>query len=481
MNRSVVIVGAGVAGICAGVRLTEAGFDVTIFEKSSRVGGVWNYNSYPGAACDIASVLYSFSFNVNPRWTRPFARQDEIQAYLADTVRDFDLERRIRCNTGVRSLVWSESDQLWTIELDSGESCEARYVISAVGLFGEPATPDIPGLETFTGKHFHSARWDHEQSLEGRSVAVIGSAASAVQLIPEVAKVVGHLDVYQRSANWVLPKDDEPYSPDTIQEFISDPSTLLARRSDLFDIIDLALDYSRNEAMRNAAEQRGREALEQVTDAETRRKLTPSHAWGCKRPLMSADFYPVFNQPNVELITEPIAQIDGDCIVTSDGRRRRVDTIIFATGFHVGRYLAGMDVVGRDGRRIDDVWQGVPTAYLGIMTAGFPNLFMLYGPNTNGGNSIMAMIESQMSYVMDVLDVIERSDVAWVDVREEVLAEYDARVQRDLDSIEVWGPGGCNGYYRGPSGRIITQWPHGFGAYTRLLENPDLSSFETSR
>jgi cation diffusion facilitator CzcD-associated flavoprotein CzcO len=476
-NKRVAIIGAGASGITAAVFLRRAGYEIEIFEKASAPGGVWHYNTYPGVACDIETALYSFSFEENLRWSRPYAQGPEIQRYMAGAIERLALRDVLRLNTEVVSLAWDDARATWTVTLGDGATREVEFVVSAVGLFGAPLVPEIPGLDTFAGTTIHSARWDHEHTLDGEAVAVVGSAASAVQLIPEIAKVVGSLCIFQRTANWVLPKSDQPYTDAQLASFEADPSIRSAHRQQLFDLIDKGLDFTANEAIRNGAEQAGRQALLQVADPDTRRRLTPDHPWGCKRPLMSNDFYPVFNQPNVELVTDPIARIVPEGIVTADGTVRRVDTIVLSTGFHVGGYLAQMKVTGRDGVTIADAWADGPSAYLGLLTAGFPNLFMLYGPNTNGGNSIIAMIEAQVAFMMELLGQLDASGRRWLDVRRERLATYNAELQRGLDSVDVWNPG-CNGYYRGVSGQIVTQWPWSITEYTRRTDASDLADFE---
>jgi cation diffusion facilitator CzcD-associated flavoprotein CzcO len=477
-RRRVAIIGAGPGGICTGVRLLEAGHhDFVILEKAPGVGGTWWHNRYPGAECDVKSHLYSFSFALNPEWSRPYARQPEIRAYLEDCVERFGLEPYLRLGTEVRSARWDEADALWRLTVDPGEEIEAEVVVSALGMFGAPVVPDIPGLDTFAGTVFHSARWDETHDLAGERVAVIGSAASAVQLIPEIAPEVGHLSVFQRSANWVLPKEDTPFTEAELENLRQDPDAVRALRDQTFGTIDATITFS-NPALLEGAEAAGLRNLEVVEDPEVRRRLTPTIPWGCQRPLSSNVYYPTFNRPNVELVVDPITEITPDAIVTADGTERPVDTIILATGFATTKFLGALDVVGRDGRRIDDAWADGPQAYLGITTTGFPNLFMLYGPNTNNG-SIIYMIECQVDYVMRQLQRLEDEDLAWMDVRREVMDEYNEKLQQDLDGIGVW-QAGCNTYYRVPSGRIVTQWPHTMTEYRARTERPDAEVYETS-
>ncbi len=476
--RRVAIIGAGPGGICTGVRLLEAGHDdFVILEKAPGVGGTWWHNRYPGAECDIKSHLYSFSFAPNPSWTRPYARQPEIKTYLEECVKRFGLEPHLRLGTEVQAARWDDDRAVWRLTVEPGEEIEAEVLVSALGMFGAPVAPDIPGLDTFGGTIFHSARWDDDHDLSGETVAVIGSAASAVQLIPEIAPDVGQLYVYQRSANWVLPKEDTPFTAEELAELERAPAAVAERRNEIFRSVDPNLTFA-DPQRRAAAEAAGRFNIAVVEDPELQRKLTPTMPFGCKRPLASNLYYPTFNRPNVELVVDPITEITSDSVVSADGHARRVDTIILATGFTTTRFLGALDVVGRDGRHIDEAWADGPQAYLGITTTGFPNLFMLYGPNTNNG-SIIYMIECQVDYVMQVLEQMDERDLAWVDVRGDVMDEYNTALQDDLAGVEVW-QAGCNGYYRVPSGRIVTQWPHSMSEYHERTQHAELDAFETA-
>jgi cation diffusion facilitator CzcD-associated flavoprotein CzcO len=352
-------------------------------------------------------------------------------------------------------------------------------VVSAVGMFGGLRWPEIEGLASFAGTAFHTARWDAEHRLEGRRVAVIGSAASAVQLIPEVARVVEKLHVFQRSPNWVLPKDDVPWTSEQIGAFRADPAVVARSREEIFTQLDGVITFSNPQGLALATEA-GRRAIAVVADPEVRRKLTPATPYGCQRPLMSNDYYPTFNRPNVELVTEPIRRITAGGVETEDGVERRVDTLVLATGFAATSFLSTIDVVGRQGASLADAWADGAHAYLGITTAGFPNLFMLYGPNTNNG-SILFMLECQADYVVRVLAWMDAERLGWVDVRPEIEARYNEQLQRDLDGVGVWAPGGCSNYYRGPSGRIVTQWPHGMVEYRRRTGRLEPGDFLTSR
>lgn len=473
-SRRIAIVGAGVGAICAGVRLRQAGFDdFVMLEQAAGVGGTWRRNRYPGLSCDIPSHLYSFSFHRKPDWTRPYAPQAEILQYMEGVVEAHGLMPHVRLNTKVLGATWDEDSATWRIEIEHDgkrDDVIADVLISSMGMFGELNWPDIAGRDTFTGTAFHSGAWNSDHDLTGERVAVIGSAASAVQLVPEIAKVVDRLHVFQRSANWVLPKEDVPFTAEQLAGFVADPSTTDELRDVALERIGGTKPFSTREA-RDQAEQAGLHNISVVEDPELRRQLTPTVPWGCQRPLFSNDYYPTFNRPNVELVTEPIRRITPAGVLTVDGREREVDTIIYATGYETTRYLSRLAITGRRGTSIHDAWRDGALAYLGITTAGFPNLFMLYGPNTNHG-SIIYMIECQVEYVVRMLQAMDERGLRHVDVRAEAMAQYNAQLQIDLGEVTVWH-GGCHQYYRVPSGRIVTQWPHAMFVYRDLTETPD--------
>ncbi len=474
------IVGAGAGGICAGIKLLESGRDdFLIFDRAPQVGGTWHRNTYPGVECDIAAHLYCYSFAPNPNWTRAFPPQTEIRAYLEDTAREYGVEPHLRLGTGVESATWDEKHARWRLVLDDGEEVEAQFVVSAVGMFGDIFIPDIPGLDSFEGTRFHSANWDHDHDFEGERVAVIGSAASAVQFVPEIAPKVAQLHVFQRTPNWVLPKQNEAYSDDQKNAFRTQPELMAESRKQIFDVVEKSLTYTQPEFF-EIAEQMGRTALEAVEDPVVRAQLTPDHPFGSKRPLASNSYLQSFNRSNVELVVDPIERVTANSVVTTDGKEREVDTILLATGFETQKFASVIDFRGRGGLRLRDAWEKGPEAYLGVTTSGFPNLFMLYGPNTNGGNSIILMLEFQIQYMLRILEEAEKAGVDWLDVRREVMDEYNSTLQEELQSIAVW-QAGANDYYRTASGRIVTQWPHCFAVYKERVDRDHLSSFEAGR
>jgi cation diffusion facilitator CzcD-associated flavoprotein CzcO len=470
----IAIIGAGPGGLCMGIRLERAGCErFEILEKASGVGGTWYWNRYPGCACDIPSHLYSYSFEIKRDWSRPYAPQAEILAYLEHCAEKYGLLPHCRFGDAVRGARWDEAAAQWTLALASGRSVSADVVVSAIGMFNEVATPGIPGLDSFAGTQFHSARWNWDHDLAGESVGVIGSAASAVQLVPEIVKKAGRVHLFQRTANWVAPKQDDPYTEKQLARFCSDPGAALAVRSKIFESFGGPGIYER---VRPEMEAACLANLAQVEDPDVRARLVPDHPWGCKRPLLSNDYYPAFNRPNLELVTDPVERITRTGIVTADGRERRVDTLILATGFATTKFLSAIDVVGRGGLTIADAWNDGAQAYKGVTTAGFPNLFMLYGPNTNA-DSIITMIEYQADHVLRQIQRIAREGLAWIDVKPAPMAAYNAEIQRELEAIQSW-QAGCTGYYRAPGGRIVTQWPRSMPALEQALSGLDEECYE---
>lgn len=470
------IIGAGPGGLCMAIKLKEAGFErFTILEKGPQVGGTWHWNRYPGCACDIPSHLYSFSFDVKRDWSRPYAPQPEILEYLEGIAEKYDLLRHCRFDARVDRAEWDDETARWTVTLEGGETVESDVVVSAIGMFNSLVYPDVPGVEDFAGTRFHSAQWDATHDLTGETVGVIGSAASAVQLVPEIVKEAARVHLFQRTANWVLPKEDDPYTEEQLEAFRNDPRLAAAVRQEIFDGIETGQAFY-DARVRAEMEATVRQALEVVEDPEVREKLTPTHVWGCKRPLFSNDYYAAFNRPNLELVTDPIERITKSGLVTADGRERAVDTLVFATGFRATEYLSNIDVTGRDGLKLSDAWSDGAQAYQGVTTAGFPNLFMLYGPNTNQG-SLITMIEWEVDHALEHIRRLVDEDLAWIDVRADRQAAYNEQIQKDIEAVEPWGDG-CNGYYRAPSGRVVTQWPKNMGAYRDMVREIDPDAYE---
>ncbi len=393
---------------------------------------------------------------------------------MREVAEQYGIRPLVRFGASVERAVWSEATATWTLTIAGGESVEADSVIGATGMFGTPLVPDIAGLDSFTGTVMHTARWDWSHDIAGERIAVIGSAASAVQLVPEIVKTAGQVHLFQRTANWVLPKRDTPFTPEQIEAFRADPSLMAGFRQLVFDSTEKAITFEDREACA-AFEATGLEAIAVVRDPAVRAKLTPDHPWGCKRPLTSNAWYPAFNEPNLELVTDPIERITPTGVVTADGVERTVDTIVLATGYDTQSYISAIDVVGRGGVSIRDAWADGPIAYLGITTVGFPNLFMLYGPNTNNG-SIITMIEYQVEHVIGLLGLLGSSAASTVEVRPETMATYNEDLQRALDGIEPW-QAGCSTYYRNAAGRIVTQYPHTMTVYRSRTEHVDPADY----
>ena len=473
----IAIIGAGPGGINMGIRLKQSGFeDFVILEKAGGIGGTWFHNRYPGCACDIPSHLYSYSFEQKRDWRRPYPPQPELLAYFQECAAKHGVTPHCRFNAGVAAARWDEAAALWTLELESGETLEARAVVSAIGMFNELAWPDIDGREDFEGVHFHSARWNWDHDLTGKRVGVIGSAASATQFVPEIVKEAGQVHMFQRTANWVMPKEDDPFPEEALQYFMTDPAAVPALREEIFTGVNEGMLFSDPVAVAEL-EASVLAAMEVIEDPAVREKLRPQHPFGCKRPLLSNDFYPAFNRPNLELVTDPIVRITKTGIETQDGTHRSIDTLIFATGFGATKYLAAIDVEGRGGVSIHDAWSDGASAYLGITTPGFPNLFMLYGPNTNNG-SLITMIEAQVEYVLQQVERIADEGLSWIDVKPARVEAFNAECQAAIASVKAWNAG-CNGYYRSPSGRIVTQWPWSMTDFQARVAHPEPDAFET--
>ncbi len=478
-TRRIAIIGAGPGGLCAGIKLKQAGYDdFIIIEKSAGVGGTWYNTRYPGLTCDVKSVLYSFSFEPNPHWTNAYAGQPEILEYMDNVATKYGLRPHLKLGAKVTGARWNEPTATWTLATDDGVDMTADIVIAAQGMFNELNWPDIPGLHDFKGVLFHASRWREDHDLTGERVAVIGSAASAVQFVPKIAARVGRLDVYQRSAPWIAPKEDVDIAPQERQRLASDPEAAQRNYREIYDSLESFITFSNKSAL-EAATEAGLKNIETLTDIALREKMTPHVPFGCLRPLISNEYYPTFNRDNVELITDGIDHITAKGIVAKDGVSREIDTIICATGYQVRKYLSAIEVAGRGGLTIAEAWEDGAQAYLGLMTAGFPNLFMLYGPNTNNG-SILVMLESQCDFIISRLKMMDRENLAWIDIRRDVMDAYNDAIQADLGRVDVW-QASCSNYYRTASGRIVTQWPHTMDEYRKRCQSSDDSRFETQR
>lgn len=465
----VAIIGAGFGGLGAAVALRRAGIDdLVIIEGEDGVGGTWRRNSYPGAACDVQSHLYSFSFAPNKSWSRTYARQPEILAYLESVVDDFDLRRHLMLSTPVRTIRWNADTWQWDCELDrAGHTAvlNADVVVCAVGLFGSLKLPDIAGLADFGGILMHTAQWDHRIDLAGKKVAVIGTGASGVQVVPELAKIAEHLTVFQRTPPWMVPKDDRPYSATELAQFRRNPLAVRRARWQIWKFQHDNTATFADDPVMTARTQIATSFLERtVADEPLRRALTPDYPFRCKRVLLGDEYYLALQRDNVELVTDPIDRITETSVITAAGDVVDVDVIVLATGFETSRYLSGIDVIGIGGHRLHERWGPDPSAYLGVAVGGFPNFFMLYGPNTNqGGNSIVYILEAGARLVASAVSRVARRG-GYVDVHPEVEKRYNEELSADLERT-IWTQ--CNSYFRSPTGRIVTQWPYTELEYAR--------------
>ncbi len=475
--------GTGFGGIGMAAQLLRDGFeDLVLFERSTDVGGVWRDNSYPGAACDVPSHLYSYSFAPEGRWSRRFAPYDEIHAYLRRVARDEGVLPRVRFSSEVLAADFDESTDRWTLTLSTGETHECDVVIAACGQLSRPAVPHLPGLEDFTGTVFHSAHWDHDHDTTGRRVAVVGTGASAIQFVPHLAERAARVTVFQRSAPYVIRKPDREYGPVTHKVLEVVPPVLAADRLRTYVTNELrSLGFNTEPRLLAGHQWRfGRHLAKQVPDPALRAKLLPDYAIGCKRILQSNDWYPALSRPTVDVVTEGIARIEADAVVDRAGVRHEVDTIVLGTGFAATELIAPMEVRGLGGRRLGDAWSQGAEAYLGTLVSGFPNFFTLYGPNTNlGHNSIVLMLESQFRLVRDAVRMLRRGDVARVDVRSEVQRTWNDWLQRRLAGT-VFAEG-CTSWYLNAQGKNTNNWPGTTLDFRRRLRRLDPAVLEPAR
>jgi cation diffusion facilitator CzcD-associated flavoprotein CzcO len=455
----VAIIGAGAGGLGLAIRLVQSGRrNFVLFEATDGVGGTWRINTYPGAACDVPSHLYSYSFAMKPDWTKTYAQQPEILQYLEDCADRFGLRRHLRTNIRIISARWDEERRLWQLADREGGRYEADVLVSAVGTFATPSIPDIAGLEDFEGPCFHSARWEHEHDLSGKRVAVIGTGASGAQIIPELAKISEQVDVYQRTPQWILPRSDKPFSEEDKRRFARDRRAARRHREEIYWAFEKTIAFRADDGVADGLKEIALSHIDyRIEDEELKTKLTPDYPFGCKRTLICSDFYKALLRENVELITDRIGHVAARGIVTTRGGERPADAIVLATGFKATEYLEGIEVVGLGGRRLHDDWAEVAHAYLGLTVTGYPNFFMLYGPNTNqGGNSILIILEAQATYVVSALRAMRWRRAPALDVRRDVMEGYNHQLAEALAGT-VWH--GCQSYFKNANGRIATQLP----------------------
>lgn len=482
INVEVLIVGGGFSGLCMAIKLREAGMtSFLLLEKSGDIGGTWYDNRYPGCACDIPSHLYSFSFEPSPDWSRMYPGQQEIHDYLKQVVQRHELAPQIRLNTRFQEAVWDEATNVWHATAGEGLRIRARVVVSGIGGLHVPQYPKLKGIERFAGPKFHSSTWDHRVDLDGKNVAVVGTGASAIQFVPQIAPCVGNLHLFQRTPPWIVPRMDFAFEEKWRQRFRRFPLLMRAFRQFIFWRQEVrVLGFLGNRYIRGKATEIATHQLEkQIKDPKLRAALKPNYELGCKRVLVSDDFYPALTRPNVELVTDAIAEVREHSIVTADGVERPIDVLIFGTGFRATEPLIGIRLVGRGGVEIHDAWRERMSAYLGITVSGFPNLFILLGPNTGlGHNSVVLMIEAQVRYVMSCLKLLKRGQKHVLEVRPETQKQFVADIYRRLEGT-VWQSGGCQSWYQDQrTGDNTTIWPGSVVAYARRTRAVSPADYE---
>ncbi|MEE2733623.1 MAG: alpha/beta hydrolase fold domain-containing protein [Pseudomonadota bacterium] len=482
-QHDVIIVGTGFAGIGMAIRLQQAGFrHITLLEKATELGGTWRDNRYPGAACDVPSHLYSFSFEPNPRWSHVFAPQPEILDYLNHCADKYDVRRLIRFGTEMEQAHYDETRNHWQVQLKGGTTLTCRYLITATGQLSRPALPDIPGIDEFQGKRFHSAQWDPELSLTGKTVAVVGTGASAIQFVPEVAQQAQRVTVFQRSPNYIMERKDRPYSPLELRMMARFPwLTKLYRLQIYLNFESRSLAFSRFGWLMTPMVKWPflRLLKKQVKNPTLREQLVPDYPVGCKRILLTNNYLEALERDNVELITTPISRITATGVETADGRTQEADVMIYGTGFAATEFLTPMQITGRQGVNLNDAWQRGAEAYLGITVPGFPNFFMLYGPNTNlGHNSIIYMLESQIVHVMRCLTFMRDHQVAHMEVDTTQFRRFNQRIQQLL-RLTVWN--GCKSWYVDANGHNSVNWPGSTLRYRYFTAHRHLEGYRFER
>ncbi len=480
-DRSIAVVGGGFGGVGAAVMLRREGYEnVAVFEKGERVGGVWHHNTYPGAACDIPSHLYEYSFAPN-RWSRRYAPQAEIQAYVEGVARRFGVLDKVCTGTEVSSAGWDEQRGRWLLETSAGPH-EADLLITACGQLSGPSTPPIPGLEEFEGPAFHTAEWRHDVDLAGKRVAVVGSGCSAIQVVPAIQPEVARLDVYQRSPGWTLPKMDFEYSARAHAAFRRVPALRRLDRASIFafqEFAAAALTHKRRLLPLLRAVGR-HQIASAISDPELRRKVTPTDEFGCKRIMLTDEWYPTLTEPNVELVAERISAVTSGGIRDTSGVERPVDAIVLATGFASHDFVAPMEITGRVGHTLADEWSEVARAYLGLSVPSFPNMFLLYGPNTNGGSgSVVNTLECGIGHVLAALAEMERVGAERIEVQPQAAEDFDRELRAALAET-VWHSG-CSNWYVDENGNDPSNWPWLWSTYRRRTKHLAPGAYALSR
>lgn len=475
----IAIIGAGFGGLATAVNLLRRGIeDFVVVERADDVGGVWEANTYPGCRCDVPSHLYSLSFAPNPDWSHTYSAQGEIRDYLRRVADEHGVRPHLRTGVRVLTASWDEGSSTWKVETSAG-TIEATVLVNATGPLTEPMIPDIPGLDGFTGEVMHSARWNHDFDLVGKRVASIGTGASAIQYVPAIADEVAHLDVYQRTAPWVMPHNDRPITAWERRLFRRVPVAQRLMREAIYWARELmVVGFTRRPGLMRFLERGGRANIERgIDDPVLRERVTPGYAVGCKRIVPSNRWYRTLARDDVELVTSPIAEVRERSVVDAEGNEREVDAIVLGTGFHVTDMPFAELVTGPGGVRLSDHWDGSPRAYLGTAVPGFPNLFLLLGPNTGSGHTSMVfMIEAQVEHLLSALTAMEARGAETVEVRAEVHDAYNREVDRRM-AATVWNTGGCSSFYFDENGRNATLWPDFTWRFRRRATAPVESAY----
>lgn len=477
-STDMLIIGAGFSGLIMALEARKRGIrDIAILEKAGDIGGTWRENTYPGVACDVPSHLYSMATHLNPNWSRAYAGGAEIQAYLQKVARDERLYDLCQFQQRLKSARWDGSR--WQVETEAGDRWSARFLVSAIGALHVPGIPDIPGADSFPGPCFHSARWDHDATLAGKRIAVIGTGASAVQFVPEIAKTAAHVTVFQRSAPYVLPRPDGPIAPWVRRLYGHMPLLPRLRRKLIYTVFEHRHRVFRGEQrMVNFAMKMWRKSLENaISDPTLRQHLTPDYQIGCKRILSSNDWYPTLARDNVTLIPFGVTSIDGDRVTAADGSVTQADILIWGTGFHVTDVVERLDITGADGLTLQSAWADGMQAHLGTAIAGFPNFFMLLGPHTGlGHNSVVLMIEAQVAHIGRVLHQMQREGLTAI-TPDPARQTAFIREMQDRHQNSVWQVGGCTSWYQDAHGRNTTLWPGTVGEFEKRMAQSGLEQY----
>jgi cation diffusion facilitator CzcD-associated flavoprotein CzcO len=479
-HHRIAIIGAGFSGLGMAIRLRQEGIDdFVVIERASEIGGTWRDNTYPGCQCDIPSVLYSYSFAPNPNWSRTYPLQEEIRDYLRRCAVDFGVLPFVRFDHEVTGAVWDDDQKRWRVETSQGE-ITADVLVGGQGGLSNPSIPDIPGLDRFRGTKFHSAQWNRDHDLDNERVAVIGTGASAIQFVPLIQPRVGRLHLFQRTPSWVMPDPDRPVTDFEHRLFERVPAAQRALRGAVYLVMEATvLATTVEKRLAKGLEAIARRHLKrQVPDPELRAKLTPRYTIGCKRITMSDTYYPALAQPNAEVVTDGIQEVREHSIVTVDGVEREIDSLILGTGFHVHDNPGFERIRGRDGLTLAEAWRGSPRAYLGSTIAGFPNLFLLVGPNSAGGfNSIIFTSEAHINYALNAIKAMDRHRLETVEVRPDVYEAFAREAEEKLRD-SVWNAGGCASWYLDANGRNGVWWPGFMWRLWQRTRRFDLGSYQ---